>query len=306
MGFYLFIRIVRILLCNSFLNLYHIKEVRKLSNIKDTLKKYAKIYAVVLILIFIFDSIGELNFKVGAQGAVVIIPMVFATLIAGLLGPDVLKFFNKEESDLGGTFMMITLLPFMAKMGVSAGANLPELISIGPALILNEFGNIFTIFFALPVALLMGLKKESIGATYSINRNSNLGLTTDIYGPDAPETKGTFGVYIAGSVIGTIYISIMVGIIASWDLFHPYALGIASGIGSGVMMSASAGTLGAIYPEYAEQMLILGGTSDMLTGVTGLYMGLFIALPLTKKLYEILEPKIGNIFVKKKGDDVIG
>ena len=65
-------------------------------------------------------------------------------------------------------------------------------------------GNLGTILLSLPLALLLGLKKEAIGACYSINRDSNLGLTTDIFGPDAPETRGTFAVYIVGSVIGTV------------------------------------------------------------------------------------------------------
>ena len=90
----------------------------------------------------------------------------------------------------------------------------------------------------MPLALLLGLKKESIGACYSINRDSNLGLTTYIFGPDAPETKGTFAVYIVGSVIGTVFISILASVVASWNIFDPIALGMASGVGSGSMMTA--------------------------------------------------------------------
>ena len=60
------------------------------------------------------------------------------------------------------------------------------------------------------------------------------------------------------------------------------------------MMTAAAGTLGEIYPQQAESIMIMGGASDMLTGITGIYMGTFVALPLTKKLYAILEPKIGH------------
>ena len=55
------------------------------------------------------------------------------------------------------------------------------------------------------------------------------------------------------------------------------------------MMTAAAGTLGEIYPQQAESIMIMGGASDMLTGITGIYMGTFVALPLTKKLYAILE-----------------
>ena len=73
----------------------------------------------------------------------------------------------------------------------------------------------------MPLALLLGLKKESIGACYSINRDSNLGLTTDIFGPDAPETKGTFAVYIVGSVIGTVFISILASVFQKIHGLYP-------------------------------------------------------------------------------------
>ena len=167
-------------------------------------------------------------------------------------------------------------------------------VAVGPALLLQEFGNLGTILLSLPLALLLGLKKEAIGACYSINRDSNLGLTTDIFGPDAPETRGTFAVYIVGSVIGTVFISVLASIVASWNIFDPIALGMACGVGSGSMMTAAAGTLGEIYPQQAENIMIMGGASDMLTGITGIYMGTFVGLPLTKKLYAILEPKIGH------------
>lgn len=56
------------------------------------------------------------------------------------------------------------------------------MIQAGPALLLQEIGNPGTIFFALPLALLLSLKREAIGATHSINRETNLALITDMYG----------------------------------------------------------------------------------------------------------------------------
>lgn len=47
--------------------------------------------------------------------------------------------------------------------------------------------------------------------------------------------------------------------------------------------------------------MIMGGASDMLTGITGIYMGTFVGLHLAKKLYAILEPKIG----RKNNQEVI-
>ena len=250
-----------------------------MEKLKAVINKYWKVYVAALIIAAVCDLIGTLKFNIGI-GTLTLFPMVFATIFGGLLGPDAFKLFKTEESKLGGSLVLVALAPF--------------LIEAGPALILQEFGNLGTILLSLPLALLLGLKKEAIGACYSINRDSNLGLTTDIFGPDAPETRGTFAVYIVGSVIGTVFISVLASIVASWNIFDPIALGMACGVGSGSMMTAAAGTLGEIYPQQAENIMIMGGASDMLTGITGIYMGTFVGLPLTKKLYAILEPKIGH------------
>mgnify|MGYP002112132356 CR=1 FL=1 len=255
-----------------------------MENVKAVIRKYWKVYAAAVVLALVCDSVGTIKINIGI-GTLTLFPMVFAVILGGLLGPDVIRMFNQGECKMGGSLVLVALAPFMAKMGVSAGANLAKLVAVGPALLLQEFGNLGTIFISLPIALLLGLKKEAIGACYSINRDSNLGLTTDIYGPDAKETEGTFAVYIVGSVIG---------VVASWNIFHPLALGMASGVGSGSMMTAAAGTLGEIYPSYAEDIMVMGGASDMLTGITGIYMGTFVGLPVTRKLYAWLEPKIGR------------
>ena len=264
-----------------------------MEKLKAVINKYWNVYVASLIIAAVFDLIGTIKFNIGI-GTLTLFPMVFATIFGGLLGPDAFKLFKTEESKLGGSLVLVALAPFMAKMGISAGGNLAKLVAVGPALLLQEFGNLGTILLSLPLALLLGLKKEAIGACYSINRDSNLGLTTDIFGPDAPETRGTFAVYIVGSVIGTVFISVLASIVASWNIFDPIALGMACGVGSGSMMTAAAGTLGEIYPQQAENIMIMGGASDMLTGITGIYMGTFVGLPLTKKLYAILEPKIGH------------
>ncbi|WP_227884584.1 DUF3100 domain-containing protein [Enterocloster citroniae] len=75
--------------------------------------------------------------------------------LGGILGSDAIRLFNQGESKLGGSLVLAALAPFMAKMGVSAGANLAKLAAVGPALILQEFGNLGTIFISLPIASLL-------------------------------------------------------------------------------------------------------------------------------------------------------
>jgi len=58
------------------------------------------------------------------------------------------------------------------------------------------------------------------------------------------------------------------------------------------MMAAASSTLATIYPEYADQIIMLAGASDTLAAIVGIYFTLFISLPLTRKLYFLLEPRI--------------
>ena len=255
--------------------------------------KHWKIYLIAMVVLVFCDLIGTRSVDIGI-GTLTFYPLLYATIICGLLGPDCAKLYDFENSKAGGAICMIGLAPFMAKMGISAGGNLAKIVSVGPALFLQEFGNVGTILLSLPLALLLGMKRESIGACYSINRDANFALTTDIYGPDAPETTGTFSVYVVGSVIGTVAMGVVVSLVASWGVFHPYALGLASGVGSGSMMLAGVGTLSTMYPEYAEEIAVFGSVSDMLTGITGIYMGTFVALPITRKVYAKLEPILGR------------
>ena len=111
--------------------------------------------------------------------------------------------------------VIVAICPFIVKLGVNAGASLETVISAGPALLLQEIGNLGTIFLALPIALLLGLKREAIGATHSINRESNLALITDMFGPDSPETRGSLSIYIVGGMIGTIYFGFLASMSAA-------------------------------------------------------------------------------------------
>ena len=158
---------------------------------RSPIKRYGKLVVIATVIAVIADLIGTINIDIGI-GKLVIFPLVIATLIGGCLGPDLLKIFKTEECKDAGEMVLIVIAPFMARMGVSAGGNLSKLVDVGPALILQELGNLGTIFLSLPLALLLGLELESIGATYSINRDGNLALSTDYWGPEAPETRGTF------------------------------------------------------------------------------------------------------------------
>ena len=119
-----------------------------MEKLKTVVQKYWKVYVAAILIAVVCDSIGTIKFNVGI-GTLTLFPMVFATIIGGMLGPDAVRLFKAPESKLGGSLVLVALAPFMAKMGVSAGANLAKLVAVGPALILQEFGNLGTIFICL-------------------------------------------------------------------------------------------------------------------------------------------------------------
>ncbi len=90
---------------------------------------------------------------------------------------------------------------------------------------------------------------------------------------------------------------------AAIGFFHPYALGMASGVGAGIMMASATASLAAIYPNMAEQISALASTSETLSGITGIYVAIFIGIPLCNKLYKVLEPKLGKFALKDKEEN---
>lgn len=258
------------------------------------LKAEYKIFILAFVFIVIADSIGQIQVPLG-PGTLILFPIFYSLIMGVLSGPEVLKIFNKKEVKAASKLVIVAICPFIAKLGINAGASIEVILSAGPALILQEIGNLGTIFLAMPFALLLGLKREAIGATHSINRESNLALITDMFGPDSPETRGSLSIYVVGGMVGTIFFSFLTTIVASLNLFHPYALGMAYGVGAGILMASATASLALIYPDMAAELSALASTSETISGITGIYVAIFVGIPLTKKLYQLLEPPIAKL-----------
>ena len=211
------------------------------------------LYLLAFVFIVIADSIGQIQVPLG-PGTLILFPIFYSLIMGVLSGPEVLKIFDKKEVKAASKLVIVAICPFIAKLGINAGASIEVILSAGPALILQEIGNLGTIFLAMPFALLLGLKREAIGATHSINRESNLALITDMFGPDSPETRGSLSIYVVGGMVGTIFFSFLTTIVASLNLFHPYALGMASGVGAGILMASATASLALIYPDMAAEL----------------------------------------------------
>ncbi|WP_099353071.1 DUF3100 domain-containing protein [Fredinandcohnia onubensis] len=244
-----------------------------------------KLHLLVFAIVLVTELIGTHRIPIGA-GVILLLPMLYAVIvgIAVYFTPLVTEKMSKNAESL--VFISVTLL--IAKFGVQAGPALPQLIEAGPALMLQELGNLGTIFIALPIAVFLGLKREAIGMTHSIGREPNLALITDKYGLSSPEGRGVMAIYIFGTVFGSIFLGLISGFLATATPLHPYSFAMATGVGSGSMAAASLGPLVAAYPDMADTITAFSGASNLLTSVTGLYASIFIGLPLTVKLYNVL------------------
>ncbi|MGL4913972.1 MAG: DUF3100 domain-containing protein [Romboutsia sp.] len=253
------------------------------------------------------ELIGEYTINIGPV-ALVLFPMLYAVIIGIIITPDLLgkkikvleEVIGEKEINIAGDIVGIALVLLGIKYGSTVGPNLQKIIAAGPAFLAQEFGHILAPLVALPLALLFGFKREAVGACSSISRETSLGVISEKYGINSPEGSGVLGTYLMGTVVGTIYFSIL-GSVSIYTGLHPYALGMATGVGSGSMMTAASAALTKV-PEIAadpamiETILSYGATSNMMSSLTGLIFLVFITLPLTNKLYAILEPK----FSKKK------
>lgn len=166
--------------------------------------KNIKLHVCVMLMIVIAELIGVKSFSVG-PGKIVLLPMLYALIIGIFTTPRFLNIMKQKEMEDASSLIGLTLMLLMARYGTLVGPTLPKIISASPALILQEFGNLGTVLVGVPLAVFFGLKRETIGAAHSIAREPNIALVGERYGLDTPEGRGVMGVYISGTVFGTIF-----------------------------------------------------------------------------------------------------
>ena len=244
------------------------------------------ITALMIIVIAEFINVRSIDVHIGK---IVLLPMLYAMIIGVLSTPKFLKLTTEKEVNDAGTMIGVTLLLLMAKYGTTIGPTIEVIIKSSPALILQEFGNLGTVLIGVPVGVALGLNREVIGAAHSIAREPNVALIGEKFGLDSDEGRGVLGVYIVGTIAGTIFMGLLASILATSTPLHPYSLAMAAGVGSASMMSTAVGALSEIYPDMADKIMAFGASSNLLSGFDGIYMSMIIALPLSEFLYKKLK-----------------
>lgn len=265
-----------------------------MNSAKDILLDW-RLHASVLIITIISELIGVIKVPIGI-GSILLLPLLYAFVLGLLINPNVMRragaWMGQREVRAASPLIVIAIMPFIAKFGTIIGPSMERIIDAGPALILQELGNLGTIVLAFPIAVLvLGMGREAIGASFSVAREPNIAIIADKYGLKSPEGAGVMGVYVIGTLFGTFIFAILASLLATSGLFSIEALAMACGIGSGSMMAACSGALAHAVPDMEETILALAGASNVLTYATGLYLCIFVALPVTEKLYALLGRK---------------
>ncbi|VFR77741.1 membrane protein, putative [plant metagenome] len=259
-----------------------------------------RLYVLAIVIAVVAEALGPLAIPLGI-GKVVLLPMIWALLIGLALGiwqqrlPAATRV-HLPTQFLASAVLQPALLIFIAKLGLLVGGALPKLAEAGWGLLLQEFGNLFgCVLLGMPVALLLGIKREAVGATFSIGREPGLAIIGEKFGMDSPEGRGVLAEYVTGTLIGAIFISIFAGFVTSLNLFHPLALAMGAGVGSGSMTAAAVGAIAAQQtPEVAKDVAAFAAASNLIATTVGTYMTLFISLPFAVWAYRVLEPVLGR------------
>ena len=266
------------------------------TNHTENIRLYALAFAVVLAAEFI----GIVNVPVGL-GNIILLPLLWALLIGGVwsLAENYLPGWLRIGMALqwrASAIVQLGLLLLVAKLGLLVGASLPKLAAAGWALLFQEFGHFFgTMAIGLPIALFLGIKREAIGATFSVGREPSLAIIAEKYGMHSPEGRGVLAEYVTGSIFGTVFISILAGLITSLNIFNPLSLAMGAGVGSASMMTAASGVIAAQQPpDVAKDVFAFAAASNLMTTIVGLYFTLYISLPFTVCAYNLLEPVVGR------------
>lgn len=248
-----------------------------------------------LIVIAVSEMIGFQSIAIGPL-SINLLPLLFAILITMVFAFSIFrkgilkKVYSKSNVFFSGTYLIIIMLPLMARYGADVAPQIREILSIGWIFIVQEFGNLGTVLLGLPAALLLGLRREAIGATLGIGREGELAYISEKYTLNSDEGRGVLSLYIIGTLFGAIFFSILPPVLLHFG-FSVESLAISAGVGSGSMMTAASSSLVASHPDKESLILAYASASQLLTSFIGTFTMVFLAAPLQRFMYRTLTRK---------------
>ena len=255
------------------------------------LKHTLPIALLALIIALAVQFIASAKVNVGI-GSIVIFPMVWGLILGLLVSVQKFKPLGLDLQKVASALVGVAVMLLVARLAFNIGPSLPVLIKAGPALLLQEVGHLLgTVFLAMPLAVLLRMGKATVGATFSLDREPSFAMVSEKYGPDSDQYRGVLAMYVFGTLFGAVFITLLTSLVANWGIFNPLALAMGSGVGSGSMMAASAASIIDAYPGNEQAILGMAAVSNLITTILGVYVGIYVSLPLADKFYRVLTRK---------------
>lgn len=249
--------------------------------------------ALVLGTIVVAEAIGIRALQITPKVTITLLPLVFAVVLTMLLGVPVWRMgilrriYSPRNVGFSGAFLIVIMLPLMARYGADVAPRLAEIISIGWVFLLQELGNLGTVLLGLPVALMLGLRRHAIGSTLGLGREGELAYISEKYTLNSDPGRGVLSMYLMGTLFGALFFSFFAPVLLGTGI-DVRALAIASGMGSASMMTAASSTLAAQVPDLQDTIVSYAAASQLLTSFIGTYTMVFLAVPLQRAIYNLM------------------
>ena len=263
------------------------RPLRRLAT-RDRRTAMAGLAVLGLVLTAVAELIGAHTLDLGV-GSVTIYPLAFGVILGGIVSMQRLRRMPISLQRVATALAPLGILLLSARLALTVGQNLAVLKHVGAALLLQEIGHLFgTVLFSLPIAVLLKMGRSTVGACFSIDREGSFAMVAERYGADSEEYRGVLAMYVFGTIVGALYVSLLASFLAHAGVFDPLALAMGAGVGSGSMMAAATSSIASQYPAMAQQALSVAAISNLVTGFLGLYVGMYVALPLAERFYRFL------------------
>lgn len=254
----------------------------------ENVKAFAPLAVLALALTLLAEKIGAHTIDLGI-GEITLYPLIWGLVLGGAASLQTVRPLPLKIQQYATHMVEIAILLLAARLSFVVGQNVKVLLDAGPALLLQEVGHLFgTVLFSLPIAVMLKMGRSTVGACFSIDREGSFAMVADRYGADSDEYRGVLSMYVFGTLVGALYVTLLATLLASAGIFDPRALAMGAGVGSGSVMAASSAAIAAEYPAMSDQILALAAVSNLITTVLGLYVGMYVALPLAERFYRFL------------------
>ncbi|MDK8723888.1 DUF3100 domain-containing protein [Corynebacterium propinquum] len=100
-----------------------------------------RLHLVVLVLACLAEVIGIIQIDIGI-GMLVLLPLLYAFFFSLLFNPSIVSRLSsvvgKQGAAIAPRWILICMMPFMAKFAIGIGPQIGDIIAAGPALGLND------------------------------------------------------------------------------------------------------------------------------------------------------------------------